>query len=278
MPLANALCGGHTRVMGVLNVTPDSFSGDGLAGRLDAAAAQARQFAADGADLLDIGGESTRPGAAEVTLEEELERVIPVIQAVAAEVDLPLSIDTRRAAVAEAALAAGASLVNDVSGLTHDPAMAGVVAQAGCPVVLQHSQGTPQTMQRNPTYEDVVEDVRQALAARLEFAVQAGIERSRCIVDPGIGFGKTTVHNLRLLRRLGELRQLGCPILVGPSRKRFIGEVLGVEVDDRLEGTAAAVALCIANGADLVRVHDVRSMVRIARLSDAIVRGWQPTG
>ncbi|MCC7493740.1 MAG: dihydropteroate synthase [Fimbriimonadaceae bacterium] len=262
--------GQRTLVMGILNLTPDSFAGDGLAGDVTAAVAQARQFVADGADLLDLGGESTRPGAAEVTVDQELARVVPVLRAVRQAVDVPLSVDTRRAAVAAAALQAGADLVNDVTGLTGDPAMAGVVAAAGVPVVLQHIQGTPQTMQADPRYEDVVEDVRRGLAERLALAAAAGIAREQCLLDPGIGFGKRLEHNLRLLRRLGELQTLGCPLLVGPSRKSFLGQILDLPVHERLEGTAAAVAWCVAQGVAVVRVHDVRAMVRVVRVCDAI--------
>ncbi|MBI5834618.1 MAG: dihydropteroate synthase [Armatimonadetes bacterium] len=268
--------GQRTLVMGIVNVTPDSFSGDGTGGDVARAVAQGRAMVADGADWLDIGGESTRPGAVAISRQEEINRVCPVVAALAREVPAPLSVDTRWAEVASAALSAGAHLVNDVSGLTNDPALAGVVARAGVPVVLQHMRGTPDTMQSLAHYEDVVEQVRTALAGCLAAAVSAGIERGQCLVDPGIGFAKLTPHNLELLRRLGELRELGAPILIGVSRKRFIGEVLGVEANDRLEGTAAAVALAIAGGADVVRVHDVRAMARVARMSDAIVRGWAP--
>jgi len=264
--------GHRTYVMGVVNLTPDSFSGDGLGTDLRAAVAQALRFAAEGADWLDVGGESTRPGAAPVTREEETARVVPVIKALRDQVSLPLSIDTRHAAVAQAALAAGAHLVNDVTGLMGDPEMAGVVAAAGVPVVLQHIQGTPQTMQDDPVYEDVVEDVIAGLRQRLDLAAEAGIELSQCLVDPGIGFGKRLEHNLRLLRRLRELTVLGRPLLVGVSRKRFIGDILGVPVDQRVHGTAAAVAVAIANGADVVRVHDVKVMAEVVRMTDAIVR------
>ena len=264
--------GHRTLVMGVLNITPDSFSGDGLVDDPAAVIEQAAAFAAEGADWLDIGGESTRPGASPVTAQEEIDRVVPAIQAVRSSVELAISVDTRKAAVARAALAAGADLVNDVTGLTGDPAMASVVAAAGVPVVIQHLQGTPQTMQSDPTYEDVVEDVIAGLRERLDLALAAGIELEQCIVDPGIGFGKSLDHNLRLLRRLGELRVLGRPILVGVSRKRFIGEVLNLPVEERMAGTAAAVAVSIAHGADIVRVHDVRLMAQVARLTDAIVR------
>lgn len=265
--------GGRTLVMGVINVTPDSFSGDGVGGDAVAALDQARRFVAEGADWLDVGGESTRPGAEPVGGQAEMDRVVPAIEAIVGSLDVPVGIDTRHADVAAAALAAGAHLVNDVTGLTHDPALAEVVARAGCPVVLQHIQGTPQTMQQAPRYEDVVEEVRRGLADRIEAAQSAGIAREQILIDPGIGFGKTVDHNLRLIRRLGELRMLGAPILVGVSRKSFIGRVLGLEVGDRLEGTAAAVAVSIAHGADVVRVHDVREMVRVARMCDALVRG-----
>lgn len=268
--------GERTFLMAVLNMTPDSFSGDGLGDDVRAACDRARRFAAEGADLLDVGGESTRPGAEPVSQEEELRRVVPVVRALKSELDLPVSIDTRHAAVAAAALSAGADLVNDVSGLTHDPDLAGVVAAAGVPVVLQHTQGTPRTMQVNPVYQDVVDEVADGLAERLALAEAAGIDRARCLIDPGLGFGKRLEHNLRLVRRLGELRRLGCPILIGPSRKSFIGTVLGTQVEDRIEGTAAVVALCIAHGADLVRVHDVAPMARVVRMCDAVVRGRLP--
>jgi dihydropteroate synthase len=266
--------GSRTLVMGIINVTPDSFSGDGLGGDVAAALAQGRRFVAEGADWLDVGGESTRPGAVAVSPGAERARVVPVIAALKAELAVPVAVDTRRAEVAAAALAAGADLVNDVSGLAHDPAMAATVAAAGVPVVVQHMRGTPQTMASLAVYDDVVREVLAELRERLALAARAGIAREQVLVDPGLGFAKTTAHNLELLRRLSELRVLGAPLLVGPSRKRFIGEVLGVEVDDRLEGTAAAVALAIAGGADVVRVHDVRAMARVARLTDAVVRGW----
>ncbi len=264
--------GTRTYLMGVLNVTSDSFSGDGLADDVDAAVRQACEFVAQGADLLDIGGESTRPGAPPVPVAVEIARVVPVIRAVRAAVTQPISIDTRHAETAAAALAAGADLVNDVTGLTGDPQMAAVVAGHQVPVVLQHIQGTPQTMQTAPHYEDVTEDVIAGLRRCLELARAAGIPHERCIVDPGLGFGKRLEHNLRLVRRLGELRALGCPILIGPSRKSFIGQVLDAPVDQRLAGTAAVVALGIAAGADLVRVHDVAFMAEVARMCDAVVR------
>jgi dihydropteroate synthase len=254
--------------MGIVNVTPDSFSGDGIMA-MEQAVARARQMAADGADLIDVGAESTRPetwagpGLAE---EEELARVIPVIEAISAAVAIPVSIDTYKSGVARRALAAGARIVNDVFGLRRDHAMAAVVAEAGVPVILMHNGSTP-------AGKDLVADIRAGLEESLALAARAGIDHDLVLVDPGIGFGKTREGNLEIIRRLAEFRALGCPVLIGPSRKSFIGKTLDLPVEDRLEGTAAAVALCIAGGADVVRVHDVKAMVRVARMADAIVRG-----
>jgi dihydropteroate synthase len=246
----------RVRLMGIVNVTPDSFSDGGRFLAPDRAIAHARELAAGGADLLDIGGESTRPGAREVSTEEELARVAPVLEGIR-DVDAPISIDTSKAAVAVASLDAGAEIVNDVTALRHDPALAGLCAERECTVVLMHMQGTPRTMQENPTYDDVVDDVKAFLAERIEFAVGEGIAEERIWVDPGIGFGKTVDHNLELLRRLAELRELGRPVVVGSSRKRFIGELTGREVDDRLGGTIASNVLALRAGADVLRVHDV---------------------
>jgi len=260
--------GSRTYVMGILNVTPDSFSGDGVMD-LKVAVARARQMERDGADLVDIGGESTRPetwsgpGLVEA---EELARVLPVVEAIAGAVGIPVSIDTYKAAVASRALAAGASLINDVFGLTRDPEMAGVVARAGVPVVVMHNRPVAGAT------SDLMRDVIQGLRESVALAEAAGVARDRIIVDPGIGFGKDRPGNIEIIRRLPELRALGAPILVGPSRKSFIGKTLDLPVDQRLEGTAAAVALSIAGGADLVRVHDVKAMVRVARMADAVVR------
>ena len=264
--------GSRTYVIGVINVTPDSFSGDGLGSQAEAARDQALRFQEWGADLLDVGGESTRPaslyaGSEPVTAEEELSRVIPAIEAIVGAVRVPVSIDTYKAEVARKAIAAGASMINDIWALQRDPEMAAVPADTGVPVVLMHNQ-------EGTEYDDVVPDVIAALRRRVAEAVAAGIPTENTIVDPGMGFGKTAEQNLEILRRLDEFRVLGRPLLVGMSRKSTIGYVLDLPVDQRLEGTAATVALSIAGGADLVRVHDVREMARVARMSDAVVRGW----
>lgn len=274
--------GERTLVMGVLNVTPDSFSGDGLlvgVDWLDRVVETGRRMVADGADLLDVGGESTRPGSDPVPVEEELRRVVPAVAALRDAVQVPISVDTTKAEVARAALAAGADLVNDVSALRFDPEMARVVAEAGCPVVLMHMKGTPKDMQRDPQYRDVVAEVRDFLAERIRWAEARGIRRDQVIVDPGFGFGKRPEHNLALVRHLSALRDLGCPVLLGPSRKSTIGIVLGgLPPAERVEGTGAVVALAVAFGVDVVRVHDVRAMVRVVRVADAVVRGWNPVG
>lgn len=280
--------GTRTFLMGIINVTTDSFSGDGLlvsdsaqSGFVKRCLAQARRFATAGADILDVGGESTRPGAQPVGIDEELNRVLPVIQAIAAEVDVPLSVDTYRAKVAEAALQAGAHMVNDVWGLHADPEMAKVVARQGVPAILMHNRSSwahAEIKERlggryvGMDYTDLLEDIQRELMESVLVAHAAGVGDEQIILDPGIGFGKTVEQNLELLDRLAEIRRLGYPVLLGPSRKSFIGYTLDLPVDQRLEGTAAAVAIGIARGADLVRVHDVEQMVRVARMSDAITR------
>jgi dihydropteroate synthase len=259
--------GSQTFVMGILNVTPDSFSGDGIT-NVDRAVAQARQFERDGADLIDVGGESTRPETwdrAGLPADEELARVIPVVERVASVVAIAVSIDTYKSEVAERAAAAGARLINDVWGFRRDPRMAATVARAGLPVVLMHNKP-------GGGYQDLIGEITGSLEESVTIARAAGIADDRIIVDPGIGFGKTQEQNLEIIRRLPELRALGFPLLIGPSRKSFIGKTLDLPVEERLEGTAAAVALSIAGGADIVRVHDVKAMVRIARMVDAIVR------
>jgi dihydropteroate synthase len=266
--------GQRTLVMGIVNVTPDSFSDGGRFADTEDAVAAGLAMIEEGADLLDVGGESTRPGAGDVAVEEEIARSVPVIRALAERApSTALSIDTRRAAVALEGLDAGASVVNDVSAGA-DPDMLPLVRSSGAGLVLMHMQGEPRTMQLDPHYDDVVTDVRDFLAARLGAAVAAGVPRDRLCVDPGIGFGKNLEHNLALLRAIADFEDLRVPVLVGASRKRFIGELTGVEAPaDRVEGTAGAVAWCAAHGVDVVRVHDVRAMVRVLRVVDAIARG-----
>lgn len=264
--------GSRTYVMGVINATPDSFSGDGVGANVEAALAEARSFQHDGADIIDVGGESTRPpslyaGSEPVPAGVELERVLPIIRAITDETAIPVSIDTYKAEVARQAVEAGASMINDVWALQRDPNMAGTTAELGVPVVLMHNQD-------HTDYDDVVPDVISRLSWLADRAVEAGVRRDNIVLDPGMGFGKTAHHNLEILRRLGEFRATGLPLLVGMSRKSTIGYVLDLPVDERVEGTAATVALSIAGSADIVRVHDVREMARVARMSDAVVRGW----
>ena len=271
--------------MGILNVTPDSFSGDGILTKDDfvqSAVAQARQFLADGADILDVGGESTRPGSQPVKAEQEMERVIPAIEALAHEFpDALISIDTYKASVAESAFKAGAHILNDVWALRADPGLASVAAAFGVPVILMHNRSNPASVEvrkqlgnayLGSTYMDLMEDVKRQLLSSVDLAVRAGLEETRIILDPGIGFGKTREHNLALIDRLDEIRSLGYPILLGPSRKSFIGFTLDLPPDQRVEGTAATIAIGIARGADIIRVHDVKEMARVAKMTDAIVR------
>ncbi|MEW6662217.1 MAG: dihydropteroate synthase [Bacillota bacterium] len=268
--------GRKTYVMGILNITADSFFDGGLYHTLDRAVARAKEMVAEGADIIDIGGESTRPFADPVPMEEEIARIIPVLERLVEEVNVPISVDTYKSEVARLALERKATIINDISGLRADPRMAEVVAEFGCPVVVMHIKGTPKNMQENPTYEDVVGEVMEYLHGSIDIALRAGVQKEKVIIDPGIGFGKTTDHNLEILHRLGEFKALGQPILTGTSRKSFIGKVLALPLAERLEGTAATVAMSIANGADLVRVHDVRAMKRVAQMTDAIVR-WRKT-
>jgi dihydropteroate synthase len=258
-------------IMGVVNVTPDSFSDGGRFLDPAAAIAHGRSLHAEGADIVDVGGESSRPGAAPVTADEEARRVLPVIEALAAS-RISVSIDTRKASVMRAAIAAGATMINDVSALGHDPESLAVAGASGCPVVLMHSQGEPATMQRQPTYACAPLDVFDHLERRIEAFVAAGFERRRLLIDPGIGFGKTVEQNLMLISRFDRFKQLGFPTLCGPSRKSFIGYTLDLPPEERVEGTAAAVAIAIARGADIIRVHDVKPMARVARMCDAILR------
>jgi dihydropteroate synthase len=266
--------GTRTHLIGVLNVTPDSFSDGGRYADSGAAVARALSMAAEGADIIEVGGESSRPGSDPVKLEDELARVLPVIRQLIPQCSIPVAVDTTKAEVARQAIDAGATMVNDISALRFDNDMARVVADAGVGVVLMHMKGVPRTMQRDPMYDDCLAEVYAFLSERVEAAVRAGIGPERIVVDPGIGFGKTAHDNLVILNRLGELRGLGKAVLVGPSRKSFIGAVLGLPADQRLEGTAAAVSLSVARGAHLVRVHDVKEMGRVAKMTDAMVRTW----
>jgi dihydropteroate synthase len=258
------------KLMGVVNVTPDSFSDGGLYLDPQAAIEHGRELAEAGADILDVGGESTRPGAAAVAVAEELRRVEPVVAGLA-DLGIAISVDTSKAPVAEAALDAGATIVNDVTALRGDPAMAGLVAERGAGLVLMHMAGDPRTMQVNPEYVDVITEVRDFLAARLAFATAAGVDKSRIWLDPGIGFGKTAEHNFELLRGLDRLAALGHPILVGTSRKSFIGRSDGSETDDRLGGTIATSILAAAAGAAVLRVHDVREMSEALTVASAVL-------
>jgi len=272
--------GDRTYIMGILNVTPDSFSDGGDFNTVKSALHQAHSLVEAGSDVLDIGGQSTRPQAEDIALEEELNRVIPVIQQLrqgseqAAPLSIPISVDTTKAAVATAAIAAGADLINDISGAIYDPAMLPTVAELGVPIILMHMRGTPKTMQQLTQYDDLMGEIYEFLARRVEAAIAAGIPHHHIAIDPGIGFAKTYSHNLQILRELPKLKSLGCPILVGPSRKSFIGQILNQpDPKQRVWGTAAACCAAIAGGADILRVHDAAEMVQVGRVMDAIARG-----
>jgi len=261
---------GIPRVMGIVNVTPDSFSDGGLTGTLEGAVIHALHLVAEGADLLDLGGESSRPGADPVPLEEELRRVIPVVEALTPLVTVPISVDTTKAEVARQALRAGASIINDIRGLDGDPDLSRLVAEAGAGVVLMHMAGTPQTMQVDPRYVDVVREVRDDLARRIERAEASGIPRDRIAIDPGIGFGKTFAHNLELLRNLDRFANLGCALLVGTSRKGFLGTLTGRPVGGRATASVVSSLAAVARGANVVRVHDVGPMVDAIKVWTAL--------
>lgn len=257
--------------MGTLNVTPDSFSDGGLYLDKSVAIKRAIQMVEDGADIIDIGGESTRPGSESITIDEELRRTIPVIEALTREIKVPISIDTYKSEVAMAALDSGASMVNDISGLRFDPKMSEIVSEYQVPVVIMHIKGRPKDMQQNPVYEALLPEIMDYFRASISIAKQSDISDDKIIIDPGIGFGKTPEHNLTIINNLREFTFLEKPILIGPSRKAFIGKILGdVPVTDRFEGTAAAVAISIMNGANMIRVHDVKEMARVAKVADAV--------
>ena len=258
--------------MGVLNVTPDSFSDGGRYLGVTAAISHAKEMVENGADVVDIGGESSRPGASPASEDEELARVLPVVEGLVDEISVPLSIDTCKAEVARQALEAGAHIVNDITALQGDAETVNVVAEMNAGVILMHMRGTPRTMQHSPVYDDVVSEVSSWLRHRIEEAETKGVVPDQIVIDPGIGFGKTVDHNLEILRRLDEFRHLNKPILIGTSRKSFIGKILDLPVDNRIEGTAATITWAIAHGADMVRVHDVKIMHRVSRMTDALYR------
>lgn len=272
--------GTKTYVMGIVNVTPDSFSGDGVV-NIDEAIERGVQMEKDGADMLDVGGESTRPGSTSVSLEEELRRVIPVVEGLSKRVSIPISIDTYKAEVATAAIASGASLINDVWAGRMDPQIVRVAAETGVHIVLMHNRSEAKDAVQSDTlggryigvaYGDLMGDIKRELGESVQAALTAGIKKDRIVIDPGIGFGKTVEQNLEIVRRLGELKELGYPILVGPSRKSFVGYTLDTPPSERLEGTIASVVLCIERGADIVRVHDVKEVSRAVRFVDALER------
>jgi len=262
-----------TYVMGILNVTPDSFSDGGLFFNEQGAVKQALGMVRDGADIIDIGGESTRPGAEPVSVKEEIKRVVPLIKSLAKKVKVPISIDTCKADVADEAVSAGASIINDISGLRFDRRMAKVAAHHKVPVVIMHIHGTPGNMQKNPVYKALIPEVMDYLRGGIDIALKAGVSDDMIIIDPGIGFGKTVEHNLEIINRLEEFKGFEKPVLLGPSRKSFIGKILDdLPVTERLEGTAAAIAIGISKGANIIRVHDIKEMSRVAKIADRINR------
>lgn len=265
----------RTALMGVLNVTPDSFSDGGRYFDTGRAVARGIEMASAGVDVIDVGGESTRPGAQPISLQEEMERVLPVVRGLRRSVSIPLSVDTYKAEVAQAALDEGADIINDISALRFDPEMVSLIAREKVPVVLMHMQGTPRTMQERPYYRDVLVEVKDFLSKRIEFAVRAGVDLGRIIIDPGIGFGKELEHNLVVLRGLAELAILARPLLVGPSRKTFIGKILGAGPEDRLEGSLAVAVAAVLAGATMIRMHDVAEARRAIRIADAIRYGTE---
>jgi dihydropteroate synthase len=261
----------RTYIMGILNMTPDSFSDGGRFFKAEDAVKCGIKMAEEGADIIDVGGESSRPGSDPVTIDEELSRVIPVIEALSKQIDIPISIDTYKSEVAKRALEAEAEMINDISALRFDPKMKELAAQYQVPIVLMHIKGTPKNMQENPYYDDVITEITEYLKQSIQIAQKAGITKEKIIIDPGIGFGKRVEDNLNILKNLEKFSILSCPILVGPSRKSFIGKILDLPVEERLEGSLAALAVAIMNGANIVRVHDVKESKRVACLVDTII-------
>ncbi len=264
--------GSRTYVMGILNITPDSFSGDGVYQDTREAIETAQRLVAEGADIIDVGGESTRPGAEPVSLEEEIKRTIPVIERLAKETRVAISIDTKKAEVAKRALDSGATIVNDISGLDSDKDMREVAARYNAGVVIMHMKGSPRTMQQNPVYTNLIEEIIERLSLLVKEAREVGIREENIIIDPGIGFGKTFEHNLEILNNLSRFKVMDRPVLVGPSRKSFIGNILGVEPKERVFGTLAAAAIAVENDADIIRAHDVSAVKQAVMVADAIVR------
>ena len=261
--------GHRTYVMGIINVSPDSFSGDGFDSDITGVIKQGLAFQADGADILDLGAQSTRPGHIEITAKSELDRLIPALEGLTNNVDIPISVDTYKSEVAKAALESGASIINDIWGLKHDPNIARIAAEHEAPIILMHNQSTTD-------YNDLIANILESLNHSIELALESGVSKANIIIDPGIGFGKTPDQNLEIIKRLKEFSTLGVPTLIGTSRKSTIGYILDTPPHERLEGTASTVALSIAAGVDMIRVHDVKEMVRVSRMTDAIIRGWRP--
>lgn len=264
----------RTAVMGILNVTPDSFSDGGRFNTIDKALAHAMEMAEQGADIIDIGGESTRPGAAKVSAQEEIDRVVPVIEALVKRSDIPISIDTYKSQVAQSALVAGASIINDISGLRFDPQMAAVAAKHQAGVVIMHIKGTPEDMQKDPRYDDLLGEIDSYLEKSIEIAQKDGVERPSIALDPGVGFGKTVDHNLKIINNLGYFKKLGCPIVIGASRKSFIGRLCDdIPSERRLPGSLAAAVLAVQNGANIIRCHDVGETKQALKIAQAINNG-----
>jgi dihydropteroate synthase len=259
-----------TYTMGILNLTPDSFSDGGSYTDVDSAIERAKKMVEEGVDIIDVGAESTRPGAVYIEEEEELRRILPVVERLVSEIDVPISIDTYKSRIAEECIQAGAHIINDIKGLKGDPNMAKIIAEYGVSVIIMHIQGTPENMQKNPEYDNIIEDIKESLGESVEIAIKAGISPKNIILDPGIGFGKTFRDNLEIIKKLCEFKKLEYPILIGASRKGFIGEILGTPPLDRLEGNLAVAVISAYNGASIIRVHEVKETVRALKMTDAV--------